>query len=137
MDQPIPRVSAKDVKRIALREFDEPQIDQVYEILNDYGKEAHETEIFRVQVDAIKLSEGSIEKLKEFVSKAKQDYRDIIMYAEYSIHAEKAWDDFDLPKKEEKKLFKQDWKEYKFWFKNKSRQNKTRDQISGTSGASD
>jgi hypothetical protein len=37
--QPIPQVTDKDVKRIALRDFGEAQLSQVLSILDEFGKQ--------------------------------------------------------------------------------------------------
>jgi len=56
---------------------------QVLVLLDTYGVESHERERERVQLAILKLSEGSEEKLREFVAVAKRDYRDVILWTEY------------------------------------------------------
>lgn len=53
-------------------------------VLDAYGTETYERERERVQIDILKLSEGSVDKLLHFVTAAKLDYRDVLYWAEYS-----------------------------------------------------
>lgn len=55
----------------------------VMEILDLYGEESYERERERVQLAILKLSEGSQEKLLQFLDVAKTDYRDVLAWAEY------------------------------------------------------
>ena len=52
-------------------------------LLAQYGTQAHEREEVRVRVAALKLSEGSLERLREAIASAKRDYRDVLAWAEY------------------------------------------------------
>ena len=52
-------------------------------VLAQYGVAAHEREGIRVRVAALKLSEGSLERLSEVIVSAKRDYRDVLAWAEY------------------------------------------------------
>lgn len=55
----------------------------VLDLLNTYGVESYERERERVQLAILKLSEGSENKLREYVAVAKRDYRDVLFWAEY------------------------------------------------------
>ena len=57
--------------------------EKVIEILSRYGTEPYEQEIVRVQLDILKLAEGSIEDIERWVTVAKKDYRDVLASAEY------------------------------------------------------
>ena len=56
---------------------------RVLELLDSYGVELDERERERVQLDILKLSGGSEEKVREYVAVAKRDYRDVLFWAEY------------------------------------------------------
>ena len=56
---------------------------RVLELLDSYGVDPHERERERVQLDIVKLSAGSEEKVREYVAVAKRDYRDVLFWAEY------------------------------------------------------
>ena len=70
---------------------------RVLELLDTYGVESYERERERVQLDILKLSAGSEEKLREFVAVAKRDYRDVLFWAEYPEEAR-----LDTPEKRER-----------------------------------
>ena len=52
-------------------------------VLAQYGTQVHEREDIRVRVAALKLSGGSLDRLRELVATAKRDYRDVLAWAEY------------------------------------------------------
>lgn len=54
----------------------------VMEILDRYGVESHERERERVQLAILKLSGGDVNELRANLEAAKQDYRDVLAYAE-------------------------------------------------------
>ncbi len=55
----------------------------VLELLDLYGAESHEPERERVQMAILTLSQGHEDKLLQLVEAAKQDYRDVLYWAEY------------------------------------------------------
>ena len=54
----------------------------VLSVIDLYGTEPHEPERERVQLAIVALSQGSEEKLLEFVQTAKTDYRNILSWVE-------------------------------------------------------
>ena len=56
--------------------------ERVLALLETYGVESYEREHERVQLALLKLSSGSEEKLREYVAVAKEDYRDILLWAD-------------------------------------------------------
>lgn len=117
MKQPTPKVTEKDIKRIVLRDFPSSETEKVHEILELYGKEKYEREAYRVRAASLKISAGKIEILKKVIEGAKQDFRDVLMDAEYPECKKKVFKDLD--KKEEKEIYKADWNQYMIWFKQK------------------
>lgn len=71
------------VRRAAKRAFPHENLTTIMAILDAYGTESHEPERNRVQLAIITLSEGDVDKLRHFVAAAKQDYRDVLWWAEY------------------------------------------------------
>jgi hypothetical protein len=72
------------LERVLLRLF--PSDDarrQAWKLLQSYGVEKHESEIDRVRLAVLKLSGGDLAKIKAFVTTAKTDPRDVLMWAEY------------------------------------------------------
>jgi hypothetical protein len=51
--------------------------------LDTYGVESHEPEQERVQLAVLKLGEGIENKVRRFLAAAKDDYRDVLYWAEY------------------------------------------------------
>ena len=72
----------RDVVAAARARFPEETWARVLELLETYGVESHERERERVQLALVKLSGGSEEKLREYVAVAKEDYRDILLWAD-------------------------------------------------------
>ena len=52
-------------------------------LLDLYGTQCYERERERVQLAILKLSGGRIEQIRSHLQMAKQDYRDVLAYAEY------------------------------------------------------
>ena len=55
----------------------------VEKILRAYGTEPHEREVDRVRLAILKISEGSAQKVQEYVAIAKKDYRDVLFWADH------------------------------------------------------
>jgi hypothetical protein len=55
----------------------------VIAILSSYGKENYEREQERVLLAVLDLSKGSMEAVREYVHRAKRDYRDVLFWSEY------------------------------------------------------
>jgi len=64
--------------------FPEHDTEVILSILDMYGVEPYERERERVHLAILKLSKGDEDRLLEHVGMAKRDYRDVIMWAEYS-----------------------------------------------------
>lgn len=84
----------------------------VVEILENYGKENHEQEASRVKLAVLKLANTDINEIRKYVDMAKQDYRDILAWAEYPRQSKK-WSMPDGSKK--KTLIEADRVEYEEW----------------------
>jgi hypothetical protein len=52
----------------------------ILDVLDLYGMESHERERERVQLAIVRLSEGSEDKLLDFLQSAKTDYRDVLCW---------------------------------------------------------
>ena len=79
--------SREDVLTAVRASFPKESQTRVLELLDTYGLAAHERERERVQIAMLKLSEGSEEKLREYVDVVKRDYRDVLFWAEYPEEA--------------------------------------------------
>ena len=76
--QPVPDVTPEDVERIVRRDFREEELPAATALLAGYKKGTHGSA--RLQVAALKLANGSLEKLR---MNLELDYRDILVAAEY------------------------------------------------------
>ena len=81
-------------------------------ILDTYGIENHEQEAVRVRLTVLKLSGSDLEGIKRTTDFAKQDFRDVVSWAEYPRQSKK-WSMPDAPKKQ--KLIEADRAEYEAW----------------------
>ena len=59
----------------------------VLALLDRYGTRRSEPEQERVQLAVLKLSGGDIERLRHGLDVARQDYRDVLYWAEYAEHS--------------------------------------------------
>ena len=89
---------------------------EVEKLLSAYGVESYEQEPIRVRLAILKLSgvRPTIEKVSDFASSAKGDFRDVLAWAEYPRQF-----DHSSPKESEKKqqLVQADLAEYQSWLK--------------------
>jgi hypothetical protein len=82
-------------------------------VLAQYGTQAHEREEVRVRVAALKLSDGSLERLRESIASAKRDYRDVLAWAEYPEELRSpTW---RLPEAEQARIRTADRAQYLAW----------------------
>ena len=72
------------VKRMIARYFPTANPDEILALLDGYGQESYEHERERVQTGILYLSEGHLDKLRQYIDLAKTDYRDLLMMAEFS-----------------------------------------------------
>jgi hypothetical protein len=82
-------------------------------LLGQYGTQAHEREEIRVRVAALKLSDGSLDRLRDLITRAKQDYRDVLAWAEYP--EEMRGLTWRLPAAEQARIRAADRAEYLAW----------------------
>lgn len=70
----------EDVLQSIREYFPNDDTQTIMDIMDEYGKRPFEIDSERVQVASIHLSEGNVEKLKQVVSDAKRDYRDVLSW---------------------------------------------------------
>jgi len=76
--------SREDVLTTVTQWFPNEDSATVMSVLDFYGIDTYERERERVQIAILKLSQGNADKLLHNVQVAKQDYRDVLYWAEYS-----------------------------------------------------
>jgi hypothetical protein len=106
-----------NLKKILTRKLralfpEEQQRAEVLATLEAYGVEKHEQEPDRVRLAVLKLSGGDLKQIKRYTEFAKQDFRDILTWAEYPRQSKK-WSMPDGPNK--RKLVEADRAEYEDW----------------------
>jgi hypothetical protein len=65
------------------RDFSQEDRGEVLKVLSSYGTEDYEREEERVLLAVLNLSNGSREAVRDYVDRAKKDYRDILFWSEY------------------------------------------------------
>jgi hypothetical protein len=89
--------------------------------LSRYGTEPYEREVDRVRLAILRLCEGRLERLAEWVAEAKNDYRDVLVAAEYPAEGEALWALHpDLSEEERRRLEElreRDRVQYEKWLK--------------------
>ena len=114
---PIPRVTAADVARIVRRDFSADEYDTVMATLSEYGTGKWEPELARVRLAALKLADGSLQKLRAAIELAKCDFRDALTAAEYPSHWKRMSQSPKLSTQELKQVINSDSQQYEEWLK--------------------
>ena len=109
MSQPVPSYSQEDLQRIVARDFAPAQASQVMAILERYGNESWQREPLRIRMACLKCASGNLERLAHYVEMAEEDYRDILLEAEYPTYARAK----DLAAKE--RAISNDWSQLQAW----------------------
>ena len=115
MIQPTPVVTAADVERIVRRDFPSERAAEVVAVLSEYGTESWQREPDRVRLAVLKLAAGNMEKLRQGIETAKQDYRDVLAYAEYPGYMTRVPGPGTRPPDEVQRIVDADWKQYQDW----------------------
>ncbi len=99
--------------------FPHESTSKILQILDDYGAQSYEAERERVHIAILKLSDGELEKLHKYVKIAKEDYRDVLGYAEYPLEMRAETWRMDAQAAEE--IRKKDRKQYLEWLNENAR----------------
>jgi hypothetical protein len=90
--------------------------ERIIKILQGYGQEKYEEDSPRIQLAIIKLSDGDLDKLEEYVNLAKRDYRDVLAFAEYPEEIRTGFVGMEkLSEEEAKALRGRDREQYLSW----------------------
>jgi hypothetical protein len=90
--------SREQVEQMARMLFPNSDANAILSLLDDYGAQDWQREKERVQLAILKLSTGDEEKLRYFTEVAKQDYRDVLMWADSPPSPEQAAAEFERAK---------------------------------------
>lgn len=80
----------KTLRHAIASSFPNEDAQTVMDLLNEYGTEAFERERSRVQMAILELAEGDTDKLLKLIQSAKNDYRDVLMWAASTATTEDA-----------------------------------------------
>ena len=117
ISQPIPQVTPDDVERVVCRDFTADEYATVTAMLNEYGTEKWHREPTRVRLAALKVANGSVQKLRACVESAKRDYRDALAAAEFPAYFKIGFRVRELPEKERRRIIGDDWRQYEEWLR--------------------
>ncbi|MFO0848923.1 MAG: hypothetical protein U0871_10285 [Gemmataceae bacterium] len=112
MSQPVPQVSVADVDRVIGRDVLAARRGEVTDLLRQYTASDGPVPVPRVHLAILKLSGGDPAKVAEFIAAAKQDYRDVLAWAEYPRYSARGGFEEES---EEQQAINDDWAEYKGW----------------------
>ena len=118
MNQPIPKVTLGDVDRIVRRDFDATEVASVLAALERYGRETWHCEVPRVRLAILKLAGGRPDRLPAALALADQDYRDILVTAEYPRYFREIPPSVPDATKADRAIAA-DWEQYRDWFERK------------------
>jgi len=117
ISEPIPQVTLDDVERIVCRDFTADDYATVTAMLKECGLDASQKGAARVQLAALRLANGSVQKLRSSVDLARRDDRDVLSVAEYPAYLKIAFGGQKLPEKERRRIIDEDWRQYQEWLR--------------------
>ena len=110
----IPEVNRDDVLRVLERGFRPEDREQVLELLDGWGDGQGGSDLARVQLAILKLSDRSVERVRDLVRE--RDFRDLIARAEYPGFCEGGFVGVDhMTPKQVSELKARDWQQYQEW----------------------
>ena len=94
----------------------EVNLQEIIDLLDQYGVESYEKEVTRVQLAILKLCQGDRSQLQTLVKTAKIDYRDVLAWAEYPEELKVGFVELKkMPAEEVKIIRQQDREQYLQW----------------------
>ncbi len=75
-------LDAISIEDIIKKDYIEAERDRAQELVMRYGEGPREKEVDRVRRAVLKLSHGDIHRLNRLINSAKQDYEDVLWWAE-------------------------------------------------------
>lgn len=113
--QNTPALSSADVARIIKRDFDADDVETALAFVGEYGVDDDHEEAIRVQLAALKVSAGGLDLLRSTIDRAKIDFRDILMEAEYPEQARQHAAPGVLAPKARRRIVEADRRQYADW----------------------
>jgi hypothetical protein len=113
--QPVPDVSRADIARVVGRDYAAELAEVVHAELNRYNANGTDRTAARVQLAALKLAAGDIERLQSAINDANRDFRDVIAAAEYPEYCRLVRPSSGLSADEKQQIIDADWQQYRDW----------------------
>lgn len=116
--QPAPDVTDDDVRRVAMREFGPENLSRVLAVLEEFGKQKWNQPSARVRMAVLKMANRDLERLKQAMQIAIEDYRDALSAAEYPRYMREVGFS-DVPHELAQRVIDSDWIQYREWLEKK------------------
>jgi hypothetical protein len=112
----VPQVTRADVLRVVRRDFRPEDREPVLALLDQGDVEPGHHGAARTHLAVLKLSAGSVDRVRELVSLARSDFRDVVAPAEYPEFMKIGFVGMDrLAPEEMRQLREWDWRQYHEW----------------------
>jgi hypothetical protein len=116
--QPIPQVILEDVERVVRRDYPAEQFPEVIAVLEEFDNQWESIRI-RVWLATLKLADGNLEALRKNIALANQDYRDVLVLAEYPGYWKATSSVRNFPEQmsqnDLQRISDADWEQYQSW----------------------
>jgi hypothetical protein len=103
---------------VVKRDFPTSQFPAVIAALNEYGRESWHREPARVRLAVLKLAQGNLKSLRAALKTAKEDFRDVLAYAEYPAYFQDV-SPSDADPAKRRRAIDADWQQYRDWLERK------------------
>lgn len=113
--QSIAEVTPKDVERIIGRDFPVDQYSVVMKILGDYGTEKWHRFRTDVQLAALKLADGNLDRLRSLMASARRDFRDVLYPSNFPSLKKAQANFLGLSPEEQSRIRDNDRQQYEEW----------------------
>jgi hypothetical protein len=116
--RPLPEATQADLERIVRRDFPAEQFLEVIAVLEEFDNQWESNRV-RVRLAALKLADANLETLRKQVGFANQDFRDVLVLAEYPGYRKATSSVRNMPKKlskqDRQQIVDADWRQYQAW----------------------
>lgn len=109
-------MTAADVERVLARDVAARDLPEARRLLEAI-RAACGRETARVQLAALKLSAGRIDRLRHWAHEAEMDWRDVLAPAEYPRACRLPAPLGSLPRDVQRAVYDEDWRQYESWLR--------------------
>ena len=112
--QPVPEVTEADVVRVIARDFPIELRQEAFRLVEAYRSESPNGQA-RVRLAALKLAAGNLEALEESIVTARDDFRNVVVSAEYPEYTRYVLGASVPPTACPESVIQRDWQQYVDW----------------------